>query len=446
MVEQESQSNEKTVLVSTILLSMAIAVLEFLIHRWGTFSGAGISFGLLYVAVLVLAFSSPHKRIILQVAAIVTLLSLLGYAIRSHNWDTKELGQIANTVLTIFVIWTTAILGYQRKTSEEQLRSANVKLDHRIQERTNELQVAFDDLQREVERRKETQEAFENEKMLVDELMSVIPDNIYFKDQDGTYIRINHAKAKRSGLNSPDDAIGKSDFDFFPEEHAQQALQAEKKILETGDGLIDLEERLEWPDGSVTWVSATKMPLRKPDGTIIGTMGISRDITLHHEIATQLEHERDRLRTLIDHLPDFVFIKDKDGNFVTVNRALIRMYGKENEQELLGKNDFEFSPQELAQAYRDDDLQVMETRTPLINREEENLLADGSRRWLLTTKVALTNHQNEVVGLVGIARDITKRKKAEQDLKAAKEAAEVANRAKRVIAVRDGHIESDSSR
>ncbi len=430
MTEQQSQNTFPTVLVSTILLSVGIAVLESLIHRWGTFEEAGISFGLLYVAVLVLAFSSPQKRIILQVAAIVTLLCLLEYAIRPHDWGTKELGQIANTVLTIFVIWTTAILGYQRKVCEEQLRTANVKLDHRIQERTNELQVAFDDLQREVECRKKTQAAFENEKMLVDELMSVIPDNIYFKDEKGIYIRINQAKASRSGLSSPDEAIGKSDFDYFPREHALKAQQAEKKILESGNGLIDVEERLVWPDGRVTWVSATKMPLRKPDGTIIGTMGISRDITHHHEIATQLEHERDRLRTLIDHLPDFVFIKDKEGNFVTVNRALTSMYGKKSEQELVGKNDFEFSPHELAQAYRNDDLQVMKTRKPLINREEENLLADGSRRWLLTTKVALTNHRNEVVGLVGIARDITKRKKAEQELQSAKEAAEVANRAK----------------
>lgn len=423
MGQRSSFFTTHRVLICAVLLTLAMAVVELILPR-------GVTFGLLYVAVLVLTFSSSDQRSVLQVAGLVTGLCVIGYASRGHSWDGEELVNITNTILTLFVIWTTALLGYQRKSWEKDLRISNIALDQRIQERTVELQSAVNSLEEEVERRKETQAAFEYEKMLFDQLMAVIPDNIYFKDTFGKYLRINAAKAKRSGLDSPEIAIGKSDIDFFQVEHARQAHKDEQNILSSGLGLIDVEERLVWPNGQVTWVSATKMPLRKPDGTVIGTMGISRDITMHHQIAAELEYERDRLRTLIDHLPDFVFIKDQDGNFLTVNRALVSMYGCESEAGLLGKNDFDFSPPELAQAYRDDDLEVMRTRKPLINREEENLLADGTRRWLLTTKVALTNPQNEVVGLVGIARDITQRKIAEQELKAAKEAAEVANRAK----------------
>lgn len=423
MMYQEFSPSSRVTLIGTLLLALAVAFVEQLIPQ-------GITFGLLYVAVLVLTFSSPNKRVTLQIAVVVTVLCIIGYVTRTHSWNSDEIALILNTLLTIFAIWTTAILGYQRKTWEERLRNANVVLDQRIQERTQELQSAIDSLQHEAERRQETQAAFEFEQALVDSLMAAIPDNIYFKDREGKYLRINAAKAKRSGLDSPSDAIGMSDFDFFPEEHARQALAAEQKIFDTGEGLIAREERLVWPDGQVTWVSATKVPLRDSKGKIIGTMGISRDITQHHEIAAELQHERDRLRTLIDHLPDFVFIKDCDGNFVVVNRALVEMYGYQDERQLLGKNDFDFSPRELARAYRDDDLEVMRTRKPLINREEENLLADHSRRWLLTTKVALSNSDGEVVGLVGIARDITKRKQAERELQAAKEAAEVANRAK----------------
>jgi two-component system, sensor histidine kinase and response regulator len=423
MEKSESSTQSRIIFFWAFVLSTAVFLVELYLPR-------GVAFGLLYVAVLVLSFSATHKRLILQVAGIVTLLCLIGFALERHAWNTDEAVLVTNTILTIFVIWTTAMLGYQRKSWEESLSDSNKELDHANQERTKELQTAVSDLEKEIERRKEVQTAFEYEKNLFDQLMAVIPDNIYFKKSNGEYLRINDSKAERSGLDSPESAIGKSDHDFFPKEHADQAARNESDIRESGQGIIDLEERLVWPDGKVTWVSATKMPLRSTNGEIIGIMGISRDITQHHEISTELEYERDRLRTLIDHLPDVVFIKEKSGNFLTVNRSLAQTYGCENEKELLGKNDFDFAPPELAQAFRDDDLQVMETRKPLINREEENLFADGTRRWLLTTKVPLTNNKNEVVGLVGIARDITNRKKAEQELKAAKESAEVANRAK----------------
>lgn len=423
MTKKASDAVSQKIFLVAVLLAVAVAATSYYLHT-------GASLNLLYLAILVLCFSSPDRNVILKTAGLVTILCIAGEVVGTRDWNEDQFTRITNLVTTIFAIWTTAILGYQRMSWEEQLRTANSELDQRIQDRTNELQAAVSSLEQEIERRKAAQAAFENEKLLIDGLLEVIPDNIYFKDREGKYLRINQAKARRSGLSSTEDAIGKTDYDFFPKEHADKARAEEERILQTGEGLIDVEEQLVWPDGNVTWVSATKMPLRSPDGSIVGTMGISRDMTQHHAIAAQLEQERDRLRTLVDHLPDFVFIKDFDGRFVVVNQTFVEMYGCQSEEELLGKNDFDFSPPELAQAYREDDLQVMMTRTPLINREEENLLADGSRKWLLTTKVPLTNSDNEVVGLVGIARDITKRKKAEQELKAAKEAAEVANRAK----------------
>lgn len=422
MDDSVSSTTSRIVVFWAILLSLAVFLVELVLPR-------GLAFGLLYVAVLVLSFSSPTKKIILQIAGLVTALSIISFAIRRHTWSTEEAILITNTVLSIFVIWTTAVLGYQRKTWEERLTYANIQLDQGIKERTQEIENTLKELEAEIEQRKKAQAAFENEKNLFDQLMAVIPDNIYFKDCDGAYLRINDAKAKRSGLNSPDEATGKTDFDFFQADHSRRAQEDEKKIQDSGQGIIDSEERLVWPDGSVTWVSATKMPLRGSNGEIIGIMGISRDITQHHEMATELEYERDRLRTLIDHLPDIVFIKDRDGKFLTVNKALAKVYGRDSEKELLGKTDFDFAPKELAQAFRDDDLQVMNTAKPLINREEENII-EGTRSWLLTTKVPLTNNRGDVIGLVGIARDITKRKRAEQEIKKAKEAAEVANRAK----------------
>lgn len=121
--------------------------------------------------------------------------------------------------------------------------------------------------------------ALEQERYLLDNLMQGSPDNIYFKEADGRYLRINPAKAASSGLKNPADAIGKSDADFFGPDHQRAAMADEQTVMQTGEPLIGKEERNVYPDGRVRWMSTTKMPLRDRQGNIVGTFGVSRDIT-----------------------------------------------------------------------------------------------------------------------------------------------------------------------
>ncbi|MCA9087735.1 MAG: response regulator [Planctomycetaceae bacterium] len=409
--------------VVTTVLALAVFAVEISIPE-------GVVFGLLYVAVLLLTLSRTSAVLSYGIATLCTVLTTTSLIYHHHTFSYADLVALFNFVLTLFALWTTSILGVQQKRYHVRLKQANRTLDEKIRERTRELMTAVDDLQEEVVRREQIQFQLEEEKTLLDGLMQAIPDNIYFKDPDGRFLRINQAKADRSGLDSPLDAVGLTDADFFQPEHAEATRLAEQQIIESGEPMIDHEERLVWPDGRVTWVSATKVPLRRADGRIIGTLGISRDITTHHEMAAALQFERDQLRTLIDHLPDYIFIKDFDCRFVTVNRAQYQMFGVDDESQVVGRTDYDFCPEELAAFYREDDLRVMREGQMLINREEQIVTASGERHWIITTKVPLRNIDDKIVGLVGIARDITKRKKAEEDLQAAKEAAEVANRAK----------------
>ncbi len=117
------------------------------------------------------------------------------------------------------------------------------------------------------------------EGFLLQTLMDNIPDAVYFKDRRSRFLMISRAHAKKFGLIDPTQAAGKSDADFFSQPHAQQALADEEKILRSGQPMVDIEESETWPDGSVTWASTTKMPLRNQSGRIVGTFGISRDIT-----------------------------------------------------------------------------------------------------------------------------------------------------------------------
>jgi sigma-B regulation protein RsbU (phosphoserine phosphatase) len=124
---------------------------------------------------------------------------------------------------------------------------------------------------------------FEKTAFLLKCLMDNMSDNIYFKDLDSRFILLNQSMSEWQGAQSVGDLIGKSDFDLFAEEHAQQAFEDEQEIIRTGKPILAKEEKETWPDGRVTWVSSTKMPLKNDEGDIIGTFGISRDITAHKE-------------------------------------------------------------------------------------------------------------------------------------------------------------------
>ncbi|MBI5761029.1 MAG: response regulator [Planctomycetales bacterium] len=127
--------------------------------------------------------------------------------------------------------------------------------------------------------RKRTEAALEQERFLMGILMRSLPHAIYFKDRESRFLRINEALAKSFGLTDPLQAVGKTDADFFSDEHAQQSRRDEQELMRSGVPMLSYEEKETWPDGRETWVSTTKMILRTSDGEIVGTFGISRDIT-----------------------------------------------------------------------------------------------------------------------------------------------------------------------
>lgn len=129
---------------------------------------------------------------------------------------------------------------------------------------------------------------------LFESLMDNIPDAIYFKDLESRFLRLSPAMGKHLfQLAAPEDAIGKTDADMFTEEHAKQARSDELEIIRTGRPLVARVERETWPDRDDTWVSSTKMPLRNREGEIIGTFGISRDITELKKTQDELQLARD---------------------------------------------------------------------------------------------------------------------------------------------------------
>ncbi|MAI32586.1 MAG: hypothetical protein CBE00_06080 [Planctomycetaceae bacterium TMED240] len=288
------------------------------------------------------------------------------------------------------------------------------------------IQVMFWD----VSDQKDAEHQIEFEKFLLATLLETVPDSVYFKDSDSRFIRLSQSCATKFGLAEPREAVGKSDADFFSLEHSRKALADERGIMKTGQAILAEIEHETFGDGSETWCSTTKVPLKDKKGNVIGTFGISRDVTRQKQAEQGLARERDLLKTIIDNVPDLIYVKDRAGRFVTANAALLRLLKLDNPSELVGRNDYDFSPPELACNYVADDQIVMRTRESLLDREESHKAKSGDDIWLLTTKVPLIDENGVVNGVVGIGHDITARKRAEREILNAKEVADRANRAK----------------
>jgi PAS domain S-box-containing protein len=163
----------------------------------------------------------------------------------------------------------------------------------------------------------------------------------------------------------------------------------------------------------------TKLPLQDRRGRVVGTCGISREITQIKEMEDQLATERNLLRSLIDNLPDIIFLKDAEGRYLLDNAAHLRWIGASDAAEVVGRTVYDFFPDEVADAFHAADLEVLASKRAMLNQEERSLDREGNERWLLTSKIPWTGESDEILGLVCISRDITEQKLSQQHLRQA---------------------------
>ncbi len=261
--------------------------------------------------------------------------------------------------------------------------------------------------------------ALAKERELFRTLFDNLPDRIYFKDEKSRFLRINRAMAALFNVSNVEDVNGKTDADFFGGNHAEEALLDEMQVMATGDPMFNKVEFESTATGARSWVLTTKLPLRDHEGQVIGTCGISREITQLKEMEEQLASERNLLRSFIDNLPDLVYLKDAQGRYLLDNLAHQRWLQASDEREVRGRTVFDFYPDEIARAFQEDDERILQSNEPLLNREERIIGPDGSQRWMLTAKVPWRGEDGSVHGLVCISRDVTEQKKAEEELRQA---------------------------
>ena len=257
---------------------------------------------------------------------------------------------------------------------------------------------------RDITERTKAEKKLTIEHELLNTLINNIPDSVYFKDEQNRFILVNKAKAEHWNTK-PEDMIGKTDYDFLPPEEAKKTFEDDNQIIQTGQPIINKIEKITYKDGTKKWVSVTKIPRYNPDGDIIGTMGISRDITEWKLTEEKLQEEHNLLQTLMDNIPDPIYFKNKNNKFIMINKAQAAQWNI-NPIEAIGKTEYDILPQEKAQKIHEEDKKILERNQTIIEKTEKIIQPDGQEQWYHTIKLPRYDQQGNIIGTISISRKI----------------------------------------
>jgi diguanylate cyclase (GGDEF)-like protein/PAS domain S-box-containing protein len=256
---------------------------------------------------------------------------------------------------------------------------------------------------------------FAEQKELLQKIIDTVPMRIFWKDKDLRFLGCNPAFARDSGNATPEDLIGKNDFDMGWSEQAERYRLDDLKVMNNGARILAYEEPQTSPDGSIKWIRTSKVPLINDEGIIYGVLGIYDDITERHKAEEALIEKESYQRALLDNFPFMVWLKDTESRFLSVNEACARASGLSSADDLIGKTDLDIWPKELADAYREDDRKIL-TSGKRKNVEEE-VSVQGEKKWFETYKAPVVDENGQILGTVGFSRDISQRKLTERHLR-----------------------------
>lgn len=255
----------------------------------------------------------------------------------------------------------------------------------------------------------------QNSSHLLNLLMEHVPYSIYFKDKESRFIKINRECAEKFGLDDPEEAVGKTDFDFFEANHAQRAFDEEQKIIETGEPIIRVleSEGQHESDKRTHWASTSKFPFYDDDQNIIGTFGITGDVTDQIHAEEALRKSEEKYRKIFDNIQDVFYRTDEQG-IVTEISPSIEKYSGYKRSEIIGVPVINFY---YHQEDREDLIRELLQTGKVTDYEIRLKTSDGRLVYTSVTSHVVKDKADKFIGVEGIMRDISERKIAELKLK-----------------------------
>jgi PAS domain S-box-containing protein len=287
----------------------------------------------------------------------------------------------------------------------------------------------------------------------LDSFINNIPDMAWVKDESSRFIAVNRAFGEAVGMDQ-ESLIHQTCEICFGKERAKKFREDDLKVMKGRTQKV-IEEKIIDPQNNGVWLETVKSPILDHSGKAIGTVGISRDISKRKRAEERLQqthddmerivkertaelvqtnkqlrleieerkkaqkeasYEQSLMQTLLNNIPDYIYFKDKNRRFVSASSFFCDLFGCSLE-DIIGKKDEDLFPAEIAIESAVDDRHVIETGIPMINKEEGGESVGDGGHWVLTTKMPWRDRKGNIIGLFGVSRDITDRKRAEEALK-----------------------------
>jgi len=278
--------------------------------------------------------------------------------------------------------------------------------------------------------RKHAEEALRESQAIYRSFIEHLPAGVFRKDREGRFVFVNSLFCRLKGMEM-DEIIGKTPHELavfasamkatrptimkMQYKIADEAAEHQEMIMRMGKS-IETEEVYPQHDGTKRYFHVVKSPVFDANGNVIGIQGVQFDITERKIAQEELQKERNLLRMVIDNLPDGIYTKDLNCRKTLTNKTDVYNMGRVSDAEILGKDDYDLFPKEMADKFIADDRYVIQTGRPINDREEYVVDAKGQKHFLLTTKLPFRDEQGQIIGLIGIGHDITERKRAEEAL------------------------------
>ncbi len=342
-------------------------------------------------------------------------------AARFYGYSTEQLKQLNISNINILPVskiheeMSTAVVE-ERKYFNFRHRLANGKIRD-VEVYSSPLKIEGNDVLysiiHDITDRKRAEEDVRRQSGLIFSLLDNIPDIIFFKTVDGVYLGCNQQFANVVG-KSTSEVVGTTDYDLFEKQAADVFREFDKQMLTSLTPQRN-EEWILYPDGRKILIDTLKTPYWGPNKELMGILGISRDITERKISEDIIKENRNNLMIILNNLPFLAWLKDSEGHFLAVNDPFALACGLPGMADLLGKTDMDIWPKHLAQAYRQDDFEVMASGR---KKHIEEIVRDkGIDKWFETYKSPLIGADGVVVGTAGFSYDITERKHSEDKIR-----------------------------
>ena len=256
---------------------------------------------------------------------------------------------------------------------------------------------------------RQMEEAIRSSRAFLQTIIDAMPDIMMVIDRDFRVVQANRAaRQAAAAANIPDHCL--LCYQIVLNDHNRTCAALDqtcplREVVATGKAVFATHVHYD-DQGQQHYVDVSASPVFDASNQVTHIVELRRDVTERKLADKALAHERDLLRTLIDNLPDCIYVKDVEGRFVAANLATARVMGASAPEEILGRTDFDFYPEDVARQYWIDEEQLLRSGQPLLDKVEPRIDVAGNRTIVLTTKVPIVDSEGKITGLVGISRVI----------------------------------------